>query len=81
MPFVRIDALGADPARLGGFVWISPGPRRPARHLAALSDHPSTPSTRVILRLAMHRTGRRGLIRPDPNETPWTRSAGPSTTP
>ncbi|GAB1334162.1 hypothetical protein ACE1SV_07520 [Streptomyces sp. E-15] len=37
---------------------------------AALSDHPSTPGTRVILRLAMHRTGRRGLIRPDPNETP-----------
>ncbi|WP_330461032.1 nitronate monooxygenase [Streptomyces sp. NBC_00820] len=55
---------------LGGVVWVSSGPRRPARHLAALSDQPSTSSTRQILRLARHRTGRRGLIRPDPNDTP-----------
>ncbi|WP_330456090.1 hypothetical protein OIB37_03935 [Streptomyces sp. NBC_00820] len=30
---------------LGGVVWISSGPRRPARHLAALSDQPSTSSS------------------------------------
>ncbi|BDH12689.1 hypothetical protein HOK021_38680 [Streptomyces hygroscopicus] len=55
---------------LGRVFRITPGPRRPARHLAALSHHPSTPSTRVMLRLAMHRTGRRGLIRADPKDTP-----------
>ncbi|OKJ42715.1 hypothetical protein AMK22_07820 [Streptomyces sp. CB01580] len=35
--------------------------RRPARHLATLPHHPSTSRTRAILRLAMHRTGRREL--------------------
>src|SRR6201999_3863750 len=38
---------------------IPPGLRRPARTLAALSDHPRTPSTRMTLRLAMARTGHR----------------------
>ncbi|MFD5412862.1 protein kinase domain-containing protein [Streptomyces nojiriensis] len=54
---------------LGRLFRILPGPARPARHLAALSGHSSTSSTRVPLRLAMHRTGRPGLIRQDPKET------------
>ncbi|MHA5051016.1 hypothetical protein [Streptomyces sp. SD15] len=67
---LRRDEPGQAARLPGGVVWITPGPRRLARHLAALSPHPSTPSTRVMLRLAMHRTRRRGLIRGDPNDTP-----------
>lgn len=71
------EAAGA-PRGLGRVFRISPGPRRLARHLAALSHHPRTPSPRALLRLAMHRTRRRGLIRADPKDTPSDRPRGPS---
>ncbi|MFI1447326.1 histidine phosphatase family protein [Streptomyces virginiae] len=63
------EAGEAAASALGRLFRILPGPARPARHLAALSGHSSTSSTRVPLRLAMHRTGRPGLDRQDPKET------------
>ncbi|MEU3985646.1 SDR family NAD(P)-dependent oxidoreductase, partial [Streptomyces sp. NPDC026672] len=45
---------------LGRVSKVPPGPRRLARTLAALSERPSTSSTRAILRLATARTRRRG---------------------
>ncbi|MGX1270251.1 cysteine synthase [Streptomyces phaeoluteigriseus] len=50
---------------------LPPGARRPTRHLAAVSDHPSTSSTRATLRLAAHRAGRRAPIRRDGPGTPY----------
>ncbi|MFB6996080.1 histidine phosphatase family protein [Streptomyces virginiae] len=72
------EASEAAAGALGRLFRILPGPARPARHLIPqtpsggtprLSGHSSTSSTRVPLRLAMHRTGRPGLTRQDPKET------------
>ncbi|MFI6347486.1 hypothetical protein [Streptomyces sp. NPDC050560] len=55
-PFVHLGGVSATAVReLGRVVRIFAGVRRQLRHLAALSDRPRTPSTRTILRLAMHR--------------------------
>ncbi|MEW2243271.1 hypothetical protein [Streptomyces sp. NPDC026666] len=62
---VATGALGAEEAvdlclvLLGRVSKVPPGPRRLARTLAALSERPSTSSTRAILRLATARTRRR----------------------
>jgi NAD(P)-dependent dehydrogenase (short-subunit alcohol dehydrogenase family) len=64
------SGIGLETTRaLGRVVWISAGSRALARTLAALSAHPSRPTTRVSLRLAIARTGPRALIRADPNDT------------
>ncbi|MER7397855.1 Sir2 family NAD-dependent protein deacetylase [Streptomyces sp. NPDC000151] len=65
-------------AGLGRVFRIIPGPRRLAQHLAALSHHPRTPSPRATLRLAMHRTRRRDLVRADPKDTPWPPTTAPA---
>ncbi|AJC56349.1 hypothetical protein GZL_03763 [Streptomyces sp. 769] len=48
-----------------------PGPRRLARHFAALPKRPDSSAIRTLRRLAMHRTRRRGLSDPDPPDRPW----------
>ncbi|WP_434976119.1 histidine phosphatase family protein [Streptomyces virginiae] len=68
------EAGEAAAGALGRLFRILPGPARPARHLipqtpSGGTGHSSTSSTRVPLRLAMHRTGRPGLDRQDPKET------------